>query len=826
MNSGFWTAVTGAKSHQSAIDTSGNNIANINTIGYRGSTIEFATLFERYHAINARTTSSDQGLGARVGATAIDTRSGSYQATDNTFDMAINGDGWFGVIAPNTFDAKQIAYTRAGAFSRDRDGALVTQQGNYVLGTSYGNMINENGAWRVLPNVPTDALGSVGAQTKLLIPGDLYYPPIATAKATLNANLVNMPSAPTATAWLNTPLTSLNSPYGISVGETALIVSGESQPITQDGNRLTIALPIAPIGETTRSFTINGNAITATWNALASANEIATAMAEAINASGAAIATAQNDILTIGADNAIAISGGDFAPVNATVFTVNEATTLNDLQSAIAQNIKAIYGDDAWLTYKSDGTLTVSSQSGAAIEISSANKELSAAFGSFDGALKQLYITQPFLQAYTAASQRAIAPNGEILLLEGNLRSVNGNFVGEVKLKRATEANAESSLAGILKEGVELGLQGGENLYFSFGKAPSAIGGSQGYLLDLRSDTTNGTPPYVRFTIDGEQFEWTGNDGMNAYEAAVAIKAQLNAIGYDANVSANELLIFPKTDSLIITGGETNLPQTRIDPSAFGKIAYQNGESVGSFIDRANTLARAIGGHIAMDQSRLAVVNDSASPLNVNVYRADNTPESLYRLFAPLVSALGANAEKTTEPLTAREIISSSSGIPIASGTSVDVTLQNGDEPLVFTFNTTASQVASQRADITADGVQKGNLQGYGVGDHGEIIASFDNGRQTQIAQVAVYQFVNDQGLMRIGDTMFMESENSGAPFFWVDELGNQQSAIVGRTLENSNVQSARALTDLIIFQRSYEGSAKAITTNDQMIQNAINLKR
>ena len=114
------------------------------------------------------------------------------------------------------------------------------------------------------------------------------------------------------------------------------------------------------------------------------------------------------------------------------------------------------------------------------------------------------------------------------------------------------------------------------------------------------------------------------------------------------------------------------------------------------------------------------------------------------------------------------------------------------------------------------------------MGKDGEIIATFDNARTAVIAQMAVYHFVNDQGLMRIGDSQFMESANSGQPQFWVDSDGNTVTgaSINSNMLEGSNVQGSIALTDLIIYQRAYEGNAKAITTSDELIKNAINMKR
>lgn len=208
MNSSFYNGISGVKTHQFGLDVWANNIANIDTIGFCGSTPEFSSLFSTALAGSYfDPTSNDKGLGAQSMTTGLNLTQGSLQNTDNPFDLAINGEGWFAVQG----QAGQIYYTRAGEFSIDTNGNLVDKSGNYLMATSGGNItatslsadkMSQFGQYydpvtstytsgkpyaiSALGNVP---LGAVGAQTKVTLPDYLYFPPEATTYLNYQANL-------------------------------------------------------------------------------------------------------------------------------------------------------------------------------------------------------------------------------------------------------------------------------------------------------------------------------------------------------------------------------------------------------------------------------------------------------------------------------------------------------------------------------------------------------------------------------------------------------------------------------------------------------------
>jgi len=152
-------------------------------------------------------------------------------------------------------------------------------------------------------------------------------------------------------------------------------------------------------------------------------------------------------------------------------------------------------------------------------------------------------------------------------------------------------------------------------------------------------------------------------------------------------------------------------------------------------------------------------------------------------------------------------------------GTAVSINLGSGYEGLI-------SISAPNSITSVADGIEDGELLGYGINRLGEVLATFTNGRQSNVGSIAIYHFQNDQGLQRVNGARFAESANSGRPIFFKDADGNNinGTALATNQLEGSNVRIEVGLTDLIIMQRAYDSNSKSITTADQMLQKALSM--
>jgi flagellar hook protein FlgE len=191
MTQAFYTGLSGLKSSSYGIDVVSNNLANVNTAGFRGSNYEFSSLFEQSMCTVHNSTSDSIGLGTSLQATPMIESSGSYLLSDRSTDLAIFGDGWFGVQGND-----DPLYTRNGAFTFDENDDLVTTDGYHVLGTMGGNIDGET----LTKQLSEVALEDVEKQEKLRFPKTLIYPPEASTKAEFIGNIGTTPETRTMSA--------------------------------------------------------------------------------------------------------------------------------------------------------------------------------------------------------------------------------------------------------------------------------------------------------------------------------------------------------------------------------------------------------------------------------------------------------------------------------------------------------------------------------------------------------------------------------------------------------------------------------------------------
>lgn len=135
----LWTGASGMIAQQNAVDTISNNLSNVNTTGYKKETVEFKSLL--YSKLQRKTTDNEGnpkpvigqvGAGVRTGSITSRFTQGNLQATGNTLDFAIQGEGFFQVKQPDD----SVVYTRNGAFSLSMgvDGlTLCTSDGDPIL---------------------------------------------------------------------------------------------------------------------------------------------------------------------------------------------------------------------------------------------------------------------------------------------------------------------------------------------------------------------------------------------------------------------------------------------------------------------------------------------------------------------------------------------------------------------------------------------------------------------------------------------------------------------------------------------------------------------
>lgn len=731
MNSTLFNGYSGIKTHQFGLDSVSNNIANINTMGYRANMPEFKSLFSTQLTTTPQSSvSNDMNYGSSVASNAISNVSGNYIESEGELNIAYAGKGWF-VVGDNeseTFNPQEpnsnVFFTRDGSFSRDAEGYIVNAGGYYMLGVDLGKI--NNGVF--VSNTQNDMENLATSEIKpLQIPQDLHYGPTETTKVNLALNL--------------NPTQSTLPAYEIFANEDGSL--NEEQILNQDINSLLI-----------EDESINApayNDINITINRLGGTKEYH---------------------FTYGGDE------NSFKTLGELLELINEQTGLTlelskDRNGNIDKNL----------------TLELKNNTLNAMEVElggklfdklglSGKKDLNnLALESFDPA-KNYKIND--LTIINGAIFRRIQNDGNSSPLEDK------DSWSIIDTSNVKNYNAESSYQI-------------NDLVAYEGRIFQKISAAND--VSPTNDETNWKEIGEVAQIAIEPFETSGEYAKNSL------------------VSFNNHIYLKIGDSSNGNPSDDTLNWKILNNNGFmsKKLNVANYKTTTEFFDENGEKLNIISTFVLHDNS-----NDS---------KQWNITSAIY------------NKEGTTMLSEAinHQITFDSEG-KITSGD--DIELQFGDKTIAYSVlgsdnksSSELSYVDSSVLETSKDGIQKGDLVDIGVDNNGFINLAFSNGITETMGRVGIVAFVNDQGLQKVGGNLFQMSAlsvdgadsvvASGEPIIGWDEKAQLRfGQILHKYLETSNVNPADAMTDLIVFQRGYAMNAKAFTTGDDLIKEAINLKR
>jgi flagellar hook protein FlgE len=171
----LYSGISGLRAHQTMLDVTGNNIANVNTTAFKASATQFQDTLSQMtqgaagpQAAVGGSNPAQVGLGVQVAGITTNFAQGSAQSTGRSRDMMISGDGYF-----VTQLGGETLYTRAGSFDFDAEGRLVAPGGALVQGWSANNGVINTG----------------GATGNITLPLNAVSPAVATTEATVGGNL-------------------------------------------------------------------------------------------------------------------------------------------------------------------------------------------------------------------------------------------------------------------------------------------------------------------------------------------------------------------------------------------------------------------------------------------------------------------------------------------------------------------------------------------------------------------------------------------------------------------------------------------------------------
>ena len=272
----FYIPLTGLTSDSTALNTIANNLANMNTTAYKSQSANFSDLFYQQMGSTGSGDPIQAGSGVQVAAIATNFSTGSPNSTGVDTDVALQGPGFFVV---GNGDNQYL--TRAGNFSTDSSGNLITANGFSVMGYPAVNGVVNTNAPLAAVNIPMtgvqapqatttfgmnailDSASAIGATTSGQVKvydslGSSYEATVTYTKTGTNAwqYSISMPDSLTANASTAAGVTTINYNFGSSGGTLATVNPGTNLTITGPtaGATGTITAPVIAAGETVNAY--------------------------------------------------------------------------------------------------------------------------------------------------------------------------------------------------------------------------------------------------------------------------------------------------------------------------------------------------------------------------------------------------------------------------------------------------------------------------------------------------------------------------------------------------------------------------------------------
>lgn len=759
----LYSGISGIKTHQVGIDVTSNNIANINTTGFRANTPEFKSLFStNLNYVNSNSpVANDYNYGVTLGSNAINTNDGTYVSADGDFNVAYSGKGWFVVglnkngefdINNPNYNVKQNYFTRDGSFSLDGEGYLVNSSGYYMYGINLGK-IAADGTLTGTNNLQQDYANLGGSVLEpIQIPKELHYQPTLTTEVNLAVNLNRTQNAKGITA-----LQDINGNFSMEK-----FLAQDINSLMDSSGKLLDAKNYKDI-----TFSIEQNGVTT------------------------------NHTFTYGDTGA-----NGFKSVGELIDLIKEQTGL-DLALKLDEN-----GNP------SDCSLYLSNNSMQNVNVSISGR-LAEKLGL---SANNEILDSAFTSQIKTFEENAVYQNGDYVNYQGMIFQKNGegealgnpidnpeswNLVDSTKVPTYQENQEYLEGDFIVYEG---------RVYQRSAEEITMVEDPETGEL-VPQNPAEDTQAWIEVGENTKGMIAEYQAGNNYQENAMVT---LNGILYQKVNGAGNTN--PSEDS----SGWRILMSDSLDSTQLNVPTYETNTEVYSDTGEKFILKNQ---YILIEQGDQTATPPINERWEVRSAIYDSTGKTMISQ-NPVLSEISFNAD------------GSANATPFAvefQGGSIQVNLaQSDDGKSSSNFAYTDSALKS----ATQDGTESGIMDDIVINEDGIILVNFTNGKVEPIGRIGIAAFVNDQGLSKVGGNLFEmnamtingeTSVVSGPPLLAWEETGTaslKYGQVLDHMLETSNVDTGTALTDLIVYQRGYQMSAKSITTADQLMQEAIQLKR
>jgi len=855
----LWAGVTGLQAHQIAMDVEGNNISNVNTTGFKYSRVNFSNLLSQ----TAKIATAPQGelggknpmqigLGTQVTSVTTIYKQGSIETTDKDTDLAIQGDGFFVVSGDG---GQTYKYTRNGDFNFDALGNFVDSNGYIVQGWVRDSETGEIDSTAPIGNItiPPGLTTPANPTSYISIKANLNSGDTISSKKTIYAldAYSNWYDKNSDKALSSTEVNSENdSSYQMFNTDGELTdrgidmsvlynASGEAFNL-QEGQGIWVSYATAKTQDIVidtsvnnvdnLNITLNGVDIissiidTAGTSDEAKANDIASIINQYTNETGVEAQVTSNRITLVNTNSTgtedntknikLVVNGTDDTGfVDTTVITAYKYTYTSD---TVTQNPS--YDDTIARKFKTTEDLRQAMQEDAKNyvnytggTVNSVNTWAIESANNYNpGAIVTVNEEGQFqIQNVENASafDPAFATNGETVTAS-DLDTWIQN--GSITLPAGTEFNTAFDFYNNTGEDITITLDTG-TLTLPDGATTTIPAGTQLQTswnitkADAAGTFPGGATQDIIVGTDG--FVYNRNSGVSDQDMYISIS---EATDSEANVSAAEKFTtaFSALQGALVTGNSVRTTQNIYAANHASSIDVY--DSLGSkhtvrfeFVKTGFTADGGTTWSMIISVPEPGVINFTGSGLD-NIIMGEISFDSDGSLSTFTPSSITYTANNGSSP---------NQNISLDLGT-----LGQFDGMTSFDQD-------SNTSGISQDGYPGGDLSGIRVDETGTLIGSFTNGRSFGLAQVSLATFTNNSGLESDGGNTFIQTSNSGEPVIGQANVGGR-GYIQASSLEMSNVDLSRSLTQLIIIQRGYQANSKTITTSDTMLETLLGLKR
>ncbi|HEC1773025.1 TPA: flagellar hook protein FlgE [Campylobacter lari] len=788
----LWAGVSGLQAHQYAMDVEGNNIANVNTFGFKYSRADFSTLMSQTSKIATAPDGNlggknpmQVGLGAGVNSTTRIHSQGNIQTTDKNTDMAINGDGFF--IVSNDGGTTQY-YTRAGDFKTDAVGNFVDNNGYTVQGWNYNQ-----------------ETGQIDSSTSV---GDIVIPPG-----------MSMPARPSSSVKLTANLDSGNT-LGMNASAKRPIYALDSTHGRRDDTGT--AVDENDTGHTEFYTTSKSGA---------QVTEKGVDMGVVFNAQG--------EGLNLRDGQGIWVSYAD-AKWQSTAFANPDLPTT---QADIQQNTDYTF----WGYTKADGT-----QVPATLDITINGTRIQATGVGRDTFINAINAkTSETGVVASIVDGRLTFTNDNSTGTTSKTKNINitigeNNTAGE-------NVNSGTDLANIAAPRPGNNILGGQNGPISVITAHEYIYSSNNVDIGANPDPNDdGTWPDMagrrtfHTTEDLRELlqrdarwavDYDGSGGRTTDDANVGVKVVVESDGRfkitnPAQENAKDMTFKVTGYSNEANKIATNDKFTAMFSALDGNFNAGNNEKYSQDM--------YLSAHTASIEifDSLGTRHELTVQFTKQSKTADGGAEWSIIISVPEPAEINFSGDGAPGNIVVGNLRFGNDGsLQSYTPNVLNFTGNNGSKPdqvIKLDFGTTGGfdgltsyDKDSATTKQETDGYTGGNLKpdALRTDENGYIYGEFTNGKTLALAKVALATFPNNMGLEEMGNNLFKATANSGSPTIGHAGEGGR-GGLKGSAIEMSNVDLSRALTELIVIQRGYQANSKTITTSDQLLNTLLQLKQ